>query len=124
MKFVVSYHAAKAGCIASMVSEASAPELLLNEFSALQCSTMFHSKPPAVFADKVHALRKDMQAAAALPQDQRAGKLAEFRSTVELLFFGTINVPGLALNTSYRPLIDLYKPLIHLFTKLARAKKK
>ena len=79
MKFVVSYHAAKAGCIASMVSEASAPELLLNEFSALQCSTMFHSKPPAVFADKVHALRKDMQAAAALPQDQRAGKLTELR---------------------------------------------
>jgi hypothetical protein len=83
MKFVVSYHAAKAGCIASMVSEASAPELLLNEFSALQCSTMFHSKPPAVFADKVHALRKDMQAAAALPQDQRAGKLTELRSTLQ-----------------------------------------
>jgi hypothetical protein len=38
---------------------------------------MFHSKPPVVFADKVHALRKDMQAAAALPQDQLAGKLAE-----------------------------------------------
>jgi len=62
MKFVVSYHAAKAGCIASMVSEASAPELLLNEFTALQCSSMFHSKPPVVFTDKVHALRKDMQA--------------------------------------------------------------
>ena len=58
MKFVVSYHAAKAGCIASMVSEASAPELLLNEFTALKCSSMFHSKPPVVFADKVHALRK------------------------------------------------------------------
>ncbi len=70
MKFVVSYHAAKAGCIASMVSEASAPELLLNEFTALQCSSMFHSKPPVVFTDKVHAPRKDMQAAAALPQER------------------------------------------------------
>ena len=43
---------------------------------------MFHSKPPVVFTDKVHALRKDMQAAAALPQDQRSGKLAELRSTL------------------------------------------
>jgi hypothetical protein len=60
MKFVVSYHAAKAGCVASMVSEASAPKLLLNDFTALQCSSMFHSKPPVVFTDKVHALRKDM----------------------------------------------------------------
>ena len=45
MKFVVSYHAAKAGCIASMVSEASAPELLLNELphcSVVACSTPSH----------------------------------------------------------------------------------
>ena len=55
-----------------MVSEASAPELLLNEFTTLQCSSMFHSKPPVVFTDKVHAPRKDMQAAAALHQDRPA----------------------------------------------------
>ncbi len=43
MKNVVNHHAAKAGCIASLVTEETASGLLLDEFAAEQCSTMFYT---------------------------------------------------------------------------------
>jgi hypothetical protein len=79
MKSVVSYHAAKAGCIASLVTEESASSLLLDEFTPQQCSTMFYTKPTAEFAERTHKLRAALKAAASLTQDQRGGKIAELR---------------------------------------------
>ncbi len=78
MKSAVSYHAAKAGCIASMVTEETASSLLLDEFIAEQCSTMFYTKPPVEFAERTHKLREALKAA----EDQRGVKLAELRASL------------------------------------------
>ena len=83
MKSVVSYHAAKAGCIASLVTEETASSLLLDEFTAEQCSTMFYTKPPVEFAERTHQLRVALKAAASLPQDQRGVKIAELRNSLQ-----------------------------------------
>ncbi len=75
MKSVVSYHAAKAGCITSVVTEETASSFLLDEFIAEQCSTMFYTKPQLEFAVRTHQLREVLKAATSLPQDQRGVKL-------------------------------------------------
>jgi hypothetical protein len=81
MKNMVSYHAAKAGCIASLVTEETASSLLLDEFTA--GSTMFYTKPKVEFAERTHKLREALKAAASLPQDQRRVKIAELRHSLQ-----------------------------------------
>ncbi len=83
MKNVVSYYADKAGCTASLVTEETASSLLLDEFTADQCSTMFYTKPTVEFAERTHKLREALKAASSLPQDQRGVKTAELRHSLQ-----------------------------------------
>ncbi len=85
MKNVVSYHAAKAGCIPSWVTEETAPDLLLDEFTVEECSTMFYTNPTAEFAQRTHEVLEALRAATSLPQDQRAARLAELRGSLREL---------------------------------------
>jgi len=77
MKEVVSHHAAKAGCQVSWVTEDKTTELLMHEFTPLQCSTMFHVKPSADAAKQARNLRSDLVSAGALPAVQRKRELGE-----------------------------------------------
>jgi len=70
MKNVVSYHAAKAGCIPSWVTEETAPDLLLDEFTVEECSTMFYTNPTAEFAQRTHEVLEALRAATSLPQGE------------------------------------------------------
>ncbi len=55
------------------VTEETASSLLLDEFTAEQCSAMFYTKPPVEFAERTHKLHAVLKAAASLPQDRKTG---------------------------------------------------
>jgi hypothetical protein len=107
-KNVVSYHAAKAGCIASWVTEDSTPELLMHEFSAQECSTMFPTRATASLAQQSLQLRDDLRAAAKLPPTERENKLRELKPRFEPLFQSVkkgkrLRIDGTILHPSLRP---------------------
>ena len=97
-KNVVSYHAAKAGCIASWVTEDSTPELLLHEYSAQECSTMFPTRATAALAQQSRQLRDDLRDAAKLPPSERENKLRDLKQRFEPLLQSVKNGKGLRID--------------------------
>ena len=77
LKNAVSHHATKVGCIASWVKEDSTAELLLRQFSPLECSTMFPLTAPAELVMGARQQLEDLRAATKLPSDQRETRLSE-----------------------------------------------
>ena len=102
LKNVVSHHATKAGCIASWVREDSTSELLLRQFTPMQCSTMFPRKAPAALAEGARQVLTDLRAAAKLPADLREAKLGELDQRLQELRDSVVNRKGLRLVTPRR----------------------
>ena len=67
------------------MTEETAPDLLLDEFTVEECSTMFYTNPTAEFAQRTHEVLEALKAATSLPQDQRAARLAELRGSLREL---------------------------------------
>jgi hypothetical protein len=64
------------------VTEEIAPDLLLDEFTAEECSIMFYTDPTVEFAQRTHELLEALTAATLLPQAQHAPRLAELRGSL------------------------------------------
>jgi hypothetical protein len=98
LKNVVSHYATKAGCIASWVREDSTSELLLRQFTPMQCSTMFPLKAPAALADGARQMLTDLRAVVKLPIDQHEAKLVELDEQLEALRGSVVDGHGLRLD--------------------------
>ncbi len=98
LKNVVSHYATKAGCIALWVREDSTSELLLRQFTPLQCSTMFPLKAPAALADGARQMLTDLRAVVKLPIDQHEAKLVELDEQLEALRGSVVDGHGLRLD--------------------------
>ena len=98
LKNVVSYYATKAGCIASWVREDSTSELLLRQFTPMQCSTMFPLKAPAALAGGARQMLTDLRAVAKLPIDQHEAKLVELDEQLQALRGSVVDGHGLRLD--------------------------
>ena len=98
LKNVVSHHATKAGCIASWVREDSTSELLLRQFTPMQCSTMFPLNAPAALAEVARQVLKDVRSAAKLSFDQREAKLAKLDGRLQELRDSVVDGHGLRLD--------------------------
>ena len=79
LKYVVSHHAAKAGCLVTRVKEASTPELLENEFTPEECSKMFPLEASAALAEGARQVLVDLRSVATLPAGQREAKAGRAR---------------------------------------------
>jgi hypothetical protein len=95
---VVSHYAAKAGCLASRVREASTSELLENEFTPEECSKMFPLEASAALAEGARQVLVDLRSAATLPADQREAKLAELDERLQDLRNSVVDGHGLRLD--------------------------
>jgi hypothetical protein len=99
LKYVVSHHAAKAGCLASRVREASkTSELLENEFTPEDCSKMFPLEASDALAEGARQALVDLRSAATLPADQREAKLAELDERLQDLRDSVVDGHGLRLD--------------------------
>ena len=67
------------------MTEETAPDLLLDEFTAEECSVMFYTNPTAEFAQRTHELLEALKAVNSLPQDERPARLAELRGSLREL---------------------------------------
>jgi len=98
MKGVVSHHAAKAGCMVKWVTEDSTEDMLLQQYSAGQCSTMFPLSTPAKLAEEARRLQLDLRAACGLPPDQQDKKRPELAGRLLELMDQVKNGRGLRLD--------------------------
>ena len=98
LKYVVSHHAAKAGCLVTRVKEASTPELLENEFTPEECSKMFPLEASAALAEGARQVLVDLRSVATLPAGQREAKLAELDERLQDLRNSVVDGHGLRLD--------------------------